>query len=130
MNATTATKTTTLTIGKLDAARRQLSTAITLWFGSDDPVSIHTLAHAAYEIIHTVSRKRNPDRRGDEWSFCLIAARMAADQERVDDETSAPSAPRRSGHLVEVNDMRCPTGEMSSGLHKDGIDSFLYERFS
>jgi hypothetical protein len=63
MNATTAIKTTTLTIGKLDAARRQLSAAITLWFGSDDPVSIHTLAHAAYEIIHTVSRKRNPDRR-------------------------------------------------------------------
>ena len=28
--------------------------------------------------------------QGDEWSFCLIAARMAADQERVDDETSAP----------------------------------------
>src|ERR1700719_4221984 len=26
----------------------------------------------------------------DKWSFCLTAARMAADQERVDDETSAP----------------------------------------
>ena len=27
---------------------------------------------------------------GDKWSFCLTAARMAADQESVDDETSAP----------------------------------------
>ena len=26
----------------------------------------------------------------DKWSFCLTAARMAADQERVDDETNAP----------------------------------------
>jgi transposase-like protein len=30
--------------------------------------------------------------QSDKWSFCLTAARMAADQERVDDETSAPEA--------------------------------------
>ena len=52
-----------LKIGKLDAARRQLETAIALWFKGGDPVSIHTLAYAAYEIIHTVSKKRNPNRR-------------------------------------------------------------------
>jgi hypothetical protein len=52
-----------LTIGKLDAARRQLETALTLWFNDGDPVSIHTLACAAYEIIHAVSEKRNPYRR-------------------------------------------------------------------
>jgi hypothetical protein len=45
-------------ISKLDVARRQLRTAITLWFGDGDPVSIHTLACAAYEIIHFISRKR------------------------------------------------------------------------
>ncbi len=28
--------------------------------------------------------------QSDKWSFCLTAARMAADQERDDDETSAP----------------------------------------
>jgi hypothetical protein len=50
-----------LCINKLDAARRQLQTAITLWFTDGDPVSTHALAFAAYEIIHTVSKKR--DRR-------------------------------------------------------------------
>src|SRR6266702_3691819 len=52
-----------LTVGKLDAARRQLVTALTLWFNGDDPVSVHTLACAAYEIIHAVSEKQNPYRR-------------------------------------------------------------------
>jgi hypothetical protein len=50
-------------IGKLDAARRQLRTAITLWFNDGDPVAIHTLASAAYEVIHFVSKKRDPYRR-------------------------------------------------------------------
>jgi hypothetical protein len=50
-------------IGKLDAARRHLQTAITLWFTSGDLVSIHTLASAAYEVIHSISKKRAPNRR-------------------------------------------------------------------
>lgn len=49
-------------VGKLDAARRQLETAIKLWFSGGDPVSIHTLVHAAYEIIHYISKLRNPTR--------------------------------------------------------------------
>lgn len=52
-----------LIVGKLDAARRQLETAITLWFNDGDPVSIHSLAYAAYEVIHFISKKRNPERR-------------------------------------------------------------------
>jgi hypothetical protein len=50
-------------VGKFDAARRQLRTAITLWFTDGDPVSVHTLAFAAYEIIHAISEKRDPCRR-------------------------------------------------------------------
>lgn len=50
-------------ISKLTAARRQLQTAIALWFTDGDPVAIHTLAFAAYEIIHAISKKRNPNRR-------------------------------------------------------------------
>jgi hypothetical protein len=57
------TTNSTIRIGKLDAARRQLRTAITLWFNGGDPVSVHTLAYAAYEIIHTISKKRDPNRR-------------------------------------------------------------------
>jgi hypothetical protein len=53
----------TIRLDKLDAARRQLRTAITLWFNDGDPVAIHTLAFAAYEIIHVISKRRNPHRR-------------------------------------------------------------------
>jgi len=38
-------------VTKLDAARRQLLTAITLYFQAADPVSIHTLTCAAFEIL-------------------------------------------------------------------------------
>jgi hypothetical protein len=52
-----------LKICKLEAARRQLEAAIILWFNGGDPVAIHTLAFAAYEIVHTISKKRDPQRR-------------------------------------------------------------------
>jgi hypothetical protein len=49
-------------ISKLDAARRQLDTAIGLWFRDDDPVSIHTLAAASHQIIHDICEKHGvPD---------------------------------------------------------------------
>jgi hypothetical protein len=50
-----------LKIGKLDAARRQLETAILLYFNSADPVSIHTLAAAAQGILqHLGSHESSP----------------------------------------------------------------------
>jgi hypothetical protein len=45
-------------VPKLEAARRQLKTAIELWFADKDKVSILTLSYAAYEVIHTISAKR------------------------------------------------------------------------
>jgi len=51
-------KATILTVTKLDAARRQLNTAIELWFTDGDEVSIHTLAFAAHEIIHRAYRSK------------------------------------------------------------------------
>lgn len=53
----------TIRISKLDAGRRQLRTAITLWFNGGDPVAIHTLAFAAYEVLHYLSQKRDPSRQ-------------------------------------------------------------------
>jgi hypothetical protein len=44
-------------VTKLQAAKRQLRTAITLWFQESEPVSIHTLACAAYQIIHDLNAK-------------------------------------------------------------------------
>lgn len=57
------TKSPTVRVSKIDAARRQLRTAITLWFADGDPVSVHTLVFAAYDVFHTISKKRDPNRR-------------------------------------------------------------------
>ena len=48
---------TTLKVAKLDAARRQLDTAIRLYFAQGDPVSIHTLAGAAYQLLDDLIAK-------------------------------------------------------------------------
>lgn len=48
----------TLKVEKLDAARRQLETAVRLYFSESDPVSIHTLTSAAYQILSDVNRAR------------------------------------------------------------------------
>jgi hypothetical protein len=45
-------------VTKLDAARRQLDTAIELWFHDADPVSIHTLVFASHEIIHRLFKRQ------------------------------------------------------------------------
>lgn len=45
-------------ISKIDAAKRQLETAITLYFQNGDPVSIHTLAAAAYDVLHALCKVR------------------------------------------------------------------------
>ncbi len=61
----------------MDAARAQLCTAIMMWFIDADRISTHTLAYAAYEIMHAVSKKRNPSRRG-----LLFDSGMIKDQSR------------------------------------------------
>ena len=49
-------------VTKIEAARRQLRSAIELWFLDGDPVSIHTLAAAAHQIIHDLNRRnKGPD---------------------------------------------------------------------
>jgi hypothetical protein len=69
-------------IGKFEAARRQLRTAIRLWFNDGDPVSIHTLAFAAYEIIHAISEKRDPFRRDLLFDTVLIKDEYRQDWNR------------------------------------------------
>jgi hypothetical protein len=56
----------TMKISKADAAQRQLDTAIELYFAESDPVAIHTLAAAAYELIRALrERKGLPDEIAD-----------------------------------------------------------------
>ena len=47
-----------ITLSKLDAAKRQLETAVNLWFEERDAVSIHTLAAAAHRVAHDVATHR------------------------------------------------------------------------
>lgn len=49
----------TIVVTKIEAARRQLRSAIELWFADADPVSIHTLSAASYQIIHDLNKKNN-----------------------------------------------------------------------
>ncbi len=44
-------------VSKLDASKRQLETAIRLYFNNGDPVAIHTLACAAHDILTTLNKK-------------------------------------------------------------------------
>jgi hypothetical protein len=47
-----------LKLSKLDCARRQLELAIELYFMERDPVSIHTLAGAARQLIEDINKHR------------------------------------------------------------------------
>ena len=50
-------------VSKLDAARRQLETAIRLFFYDGDFVSTHTLAAAAFNVLNDLSRRADGDRK-------------------------------------------------------------------
>jgi hypothetical protein len=52
-----------LKITKLDAAQRQLDCAIELWFLDKDPVSMHTLAAASYQILHDIKAGKKLPRK-------------------------------------------------------------------
>lgn len=46
-----------MTVSKLDAASAQVDTSIKLWFSDQDPISAHTLACSAYQIVHDINRQ-------------------------------------------------------------------------
>ena len=46
-----------INVTRMDAARRQLQAALTLWFADGDAVSIHSLVGSAYQVLHDLNRK-------------------------------------------------------------------------
>jgi hypothetical protein len=48
-------------VSKIDAAKRQLETVIRLYFSDGDPVSIHTLTAAAYNVLRDVTAQTGAD---------------------------------------------------------------------
>lgn len=53
-----ATLQKSLTISKLDAAKRQLEAFIRIYFHNGDPVAMHTLVAAAFGIVYDLNVKR------------------------------------------------------------------------
>jgi hypothetical protein len=49
------------TISKLDAVRAQLDAAIEMYFVSDNPVAVHTLTAAAYNILRDIGLKNGSE---------------------------------------------------------------------
>jgi len=50
-------KMNSIKLTKLECARRQMETAILLWFDDGEPVSIHTLAAASLEVLHDLGKR-------------------------------------------------------------------------
>jgi hypothetical protein len=46
-------------LSKVEVARRQLETAINMYFNDGEPVSIHTLVTAAFEVLRDINSSRN-----------------------------------------------------------------------
>jgi hypothetical protein len=58
------------TITKLNAACRQLDSAISMYFSETDPIVVHTLACAAHQIIHDINHhKKGPELLFDSVKF-------------------------------------------------------------
>ena len=51
---------TKIKVNKLEAARRQIDAAIRMLFSGEDPVAIHTLAWAGFQILRDLDAKQDP----------------------------------------------------------------------
>src|SRR5437899_619463 len=78
-----ADKPAKITVTKLEAARRQIETAIDLWFHDGDPVSIHTLVGAAHRVVHDIAERQGSGailldtKRLTEWGYDAQAFKKA-----------------------------------------------------
>jgi hypothetical protein len=82
----------TIRVTKIDAARSQLKTAITLWFDDGDPVSILALAHGAHEILHRIYRNRG-------FSDLLYDAKIIKEEYRPEFARALKAAPSFIKHF-------------------------------
>jgi hypothetical protein len=106
----------TITVTKMDAARRQLTTAIELWADEGEPVSIHTLAYSAHKIVHDLNRKKKgphmlldmPNiRKERQGEFANMVARDAnffkhADGKKYKDQDSIEFTPELNAMFIMV----------------------------
>lgn len=76
----------TIKVSKLDVARRQLEQAIFLFFNDGDPIAIHTLVAAAYNIIRDLNIKTNAD--GKMIKTKLVNEAKESERKRIRDKIS------------------------------------------
>ena len=89
-------------VSKIESARRQLTTAINLYFKNGDPVSIHTLAAAAFQITKDLCESRDdapdslptrmkdfikPEFRGEVWGWFTETANFFKHASRDPEKT-------------------------------------------
>ncbi len=62
-----------ISISKLDAARRQLETSVRLYFSNEDPISIHTMASAAFAVLEDIGKSQGLEVRHSRSSLLEMA---------------------------------------------------------
>jgi hypothetical protein len=72
-----------MNITKLDAAKRQLATAIHLYFGDVDAVSVHTLVMAAGEIIDQLCKSKGLPTLREHFLAMIIPKRRKEFRDRL-----------------------------------------------
>jgi hypothetical protein len=73
-----------VSISKQQAVNNQLRTAVRLYFELGDPLSIHTLVCAAYEILRDLANKKRVE---FEFTFGRIVSATSELAGRTEDET-------------------------------------------
>ena len=97
-----------LNISKLDAARRQLETAINLYFHEGDVVSIHTLASAAHEIVQNITKEKGgkPTLK-ESWNHDIKPEFLKEFSKKLRDAQTFLEHSRRDGHQsIELEPFR------------------------
>ena len=93
-----------LQLSKLDAAKRQLETALALYFNRADPVSVHTLAAAAYNVLSALNAKRGGSPMMKDLTGLLDTAEAKAVQRSLNEaENFFKHADRDSDGLLKFN---------------------------
>lgn len=124
-----------LKITKLDAARRQLDTAVLLYFNQRDPVSIHVLAAGAHEILSDLAKQAGDSMVLEKSLFALLPEDLAGFARRAarSPQNFFKHANRDSRKMLEFNPEF--TGvmlldAMASYVHITGDEPPTFEAFA
>ncbi len=113
-----------MTIDKTEAARRQLETAIDLYFDDADSLSVHTLAFASLKVLFDLYPHRNQDGfaaqldgivKKEGWKAMSGVANFLKHADRDPDALLAPNHPQQCMSIIGLATLlyRRITGDLS-----------------